>query len=88
MITGPKASRIPVVERGGMDRICLRCGIEWIDHRSKFVQRAPCADCRLILADEGVDVIAEYVRPHRQAAAYAARERRAASYERRRSVAA
>lgn len=59
MIAYPKGSKIPIIEKPDQTRVCRRCGIEWIDSRSRYVDRAPCRDCREILEREGADLIAE-----------------------------
>lgn len=56
-----RASRIPIVERRADWKVCIRCGRDWRDSRYRYIDRAPCADCREIYEDEGVDIVAEFV---------------------------
>lgn len=73
-----RATKIPIVEIRSTEHVCFRCGIVWQDSRYKYVDRAPCKDCRAFLTTDGEDVIALYVRPNRQAEAYAGLAKRVA----------
>jgi hypothetical protein len=56
-ITEPWSLTIPP------ERRCWRCGVDWIDKRSKFIAAAPCRDCRDALVEDNLATRNDFLRP-------------------------
>lgn len=49
--TSKPASTLP-----NQHHMCYRCGLVWRDQHYTWTDGAPCIDCRVMLAREGVDL--------------------------------